>query len=138
MPEFNVRGTAARRFHDRPRARPFMIEKRRLPRKRPDVALQVTDAMTGEVVGRLGNLSLEGMMLMASTPIVEDALYQFVFHLPDSHGQLRPIEVGAHELWTEPATVRDQSWVGFRFIDIGADDTRTLRDWLAHLEEFTR
>lgn len=138
MPVPNTLGVPLRRLHDRHRGRPFVIEKRRLPRKRPDVALQVTDAMTGEVVGRLGNLSLEGMMLLASVPIADDALYQFVFHLPDSHGQLRPIEVGAHELWTEPATVRGQSWVGFRFIDIGADDTRTLREWLVHLEEFTR
>ena len=113
-----------------------MIEKRRLPRKRPDVPLQVTDAMTGEVVGRLGNLSTNGMMLVAHGAIVEDGLYQFLFHLPDSHGRLHPIEVGVHESWTEAASVRDQTWAGFRFIDISADDERMLREWLAHAEDF--
>lgn len=107
-----------------------MIEKRRLPRKRPSVPLQVTDAMTGKVVGRLGNLSLEGMMLLADVAIVDDALYQFAFQLPDVHGRLHPLEVGVHELWSEPGSVRDRYWAGFRFIDLGDEDERVLRDWL--------
>lgn len=106
------------------------IEKRRGPRKRPDVVLQVSDAMTGEVVGQLGNISLEGMMLVASAPITDDALYQFVFHLPDAHGRLHPIEVGAHELWSERTSMQGRSWAGFRFIDISPADLRVLRDWM--------
>jgi hypothetical protein len=113
-----------------------VIEKRRLPRKRPDVALQVTDAMTGEIVGRLGNVSMDGMMLVAHGPIVEDGLYQFLFHLPDAHGRLHPIEVGVHESWIEAASTRDQVWAGFRFIDISADDERLLREWLMHADDF--
>lgn len=115
-----------------------MIEKRRGPRKRPDVALQVSDAMTGEVVGQLGNISLEGMMLMASAPIVDDALYQFVFHLPDVHGRLRPIEVGAHELWSERANMRGRTWAGFRFIDIGTEDLTVLREWMLRADDSAR
>lgn len=113
-----------------------MNEKRRLPRKRPDVSLQVTDAMTGEIIGRLGNLSKEGMMVVARSPIVEDGLYQFVFHLPDAHGRLHPIEVGAHELWSDPSNIRGQTWVGFRFIDTSPDNERVLQDWLMHAEDF--
>ena len=113
-----------------------MNEKRRLPRKRPDVPLQVVDSMTGEVVGRLGNLSLEGMMLIAQRPLAEDALFQFLFHLPDSHGRLHPFEVGVHEQWTDGGSVRGQTWAGFRFIDMAADDERILRDWLMHADDF--
>ncbi|HEU4664330.1 MAG TPA: PilZ domain-containing protein [Dokdonella sp.] len=113
-----------------------MNEKRRLPRKRPDVALHVTDTMTGEVVGHLGNLSMEGMLLLAQRPIADDALYQFSFHLPDAHGRLYPIEVGVHEQWSAPGTMRGQSWVGFRFIDIAPDDATVLRDWLMHAQDF--
>jgi hypothetical protein len=112
-----------------------MNEKRRLPRKRPEVALQVTDTMSGNVVGRLGNLSREGMLLVAHAPIVEDGLYQFAFNLPDSSGRLHPIEVGVHESWSETSSVRDQTWVGFRFIDMSAEDERVLCDWLMHAED---
>ncbi len=40
-----------------------VIEHRRSPRKPPGVIIQVTNVMTGEVIGRLGNISAEGMML---------------------------------------------------------------------------
>lgn len=113
-----------------------MNDKRRLARKQPDVALRVTDAMSGDVVGHLGNLSMDGMMLVAQSPIGEDALYQFVFHLPDPHGRLHPIEVGVHQLWNGPPTVNGQAWVGFRFIDIAADDEKMLAEWLMHAEDF--
>jgi hypothetical protein len=108
-----------------------MIERRRAPRRQPDVALQVRDAMTGEVVGHVGNLSLSGLMLVAQAPIADDGLYQLMFHLPDPHGRLHAIEVGAHELWSEASSIRGHHWVGFRFIDIAPDAERMLRDWLA-------
>jgi hypothetical protein len=107
-----------------------VIEHRRSPRKPPGVIIQVTNTLTGEVFGRLGNISAEGMMLVASRPVVDDALYQLLFHLPDEHGRLHPIEVGVHEQWSEEANVPGQHWVGFRFIDIAPADAAVLRDWL--------
>jgi hypothetical protein len=107
-----------------------MIEHRRSPRKPPGVIIQVTNTLTGDVIGRLGNISAEGMMLVASRPVVEDALYQLQFNLPDEHGRLHPIEVGVHEQWTENANVPGQQWVGFRIIDIAPTDGAVLRDWL--------
>lgn len=116
----------------------MIVEKRRGPRRRPDTILHVRDAMTGELVGQLGNVSLEGMMLVASEPILDDALYQFAFHLPDAHGHLQPIEVGAHEQWSLPSNMRGFVWAGFRFIDIGADDLGILRDWLMRRNDAAR
>lgn len=107
-----------------------MIERRRTPRRQPSVALQVRDAMNGEIVGRIGNLSQSGMMLVAQVPFVDDALYQLSFQLPDTHGRLHPVEVGAHELWSEASSIRGHHWVGLRFIDIAPDAERMLRDWL--------
>lgn len=107
-----------------------MIEHRRSPRKPPGVIIQVTNTLTGDVVGRLGNISAEGMMLVANKPVIDDALYQLQFHLPDEHGRLHPIEVGVHEQWSEEASVPGQHWVGFRFIDIAPGDGVVLRDWL--------
>lgn len=113
-----------------------MNDKRRLPRKRPDMPLQVTDMMTGDVVGRLGNVSLEGMMLIAQKPIQSDALYQFSFHLPDAHGRLHPVEVGVHEQWSDSGSMHGHAWIGFHFIDISPDDDALLRGWLMHASDF--
>jgi hypothetical protein len=107
-----------------------VIEHRRSPRKPPGVAIHVVNTLTGESVGRLGNVSAEGLMLIANRAIVEDALYQLQFNLPDEHGRLHPIEVGVHEQWTEEANVPGQSWVGFRIIDIAPGDGSMLREWL--------
>ena len=112
-----------------------MIEHRRSPRKPPGVIIQVTNTLTGEVIGRLGNISAEGMMLIGNTSVVDDALYQLQFHLPDEHGRLHPIEVGVHEQWSEEASVPGQQWVGFRFIDIGPEDAVVLRNWLNGAEQ---
>lgn len=107
-----------------------MNDKRRLPRKRPGVPLQVTDTMTGMVIGHLGDASLEGMLLVADTPITESALYQVVFHLPDSHGRLFRVEAGIHESWSEQGRTAGRTWAGFRFIDIDPDGEAALRAWL--------
>jgi len=102
-----------------------VIEHRRSPRKPPGVIIQVTNTLTGDVIGRLGNISAEGLMLVANRPVVDDAPY-----LPDEYGRLHPVEVGVHEQWSEEANVPGQHWVGFRIIDIAPSDGVVLRDWL--------
>lgn len=91
--------------------------------------------MTGEVIGRLGNVSAEGLMLVSNRPLVEDGLYQLQFNLPDEHGRLHPIEAGVHEQWSEEANVPGQHWIGFRIIDIAPADAAVLRDWLNGSEQ---
>lgn len=94
----------------------------------PDT-IQVVDTMTGVVVGRLGNLSESGMMLIASVPLADDALYQLRFN-PDGVSGHRAIEVGAHLLWQDDASAPGQTWVGFRFIKVFDDHAQPLRHWL--------
>ncbi|HET6545499.1 MAG TPA: PilZ domain-containing protein [Rhodanobacteraceae bacterium] len=109
---------------------PQSTESRRAPRKRAGAAIKVTNTITEQVMGRLGNLSAEGMLLVANQPIAENALFQFRFDLPATRGRADSIEVGVHEQWAEPASVPGQYWVGFRFIDIGAEDFAVLSRWL--------
>lgn len=105
-------------------------EQRRSRRKYVDGVVQVTNAMTGVVMGRVGNLSADGMMMIANAPVKDDALFQVVFHLPDEHGRPTPIEVGLHEQWTEPAAAPGQYWAGFRIIDIAPRDQGLLKAWI--------
>lgn len=107
-----------------------MNEHRRKPRRNLDHAVEIMDVMTESVVGRVGNLSETGMLMQAAQTLVEDALYQFRFALVDKDGGRHSFEIGVHHLWAEPAATPGQSWVGFRFIDISADDTLRLREWV--------
>jgi len=108
-----------------------MTEQRRSPRKRPLQALHVTNAITGEIIGQVGNLSRDGMLLIANRALADDALFQFTFSLPGRAGaSARRLEIGVHEQWHEPATIPGQFWTGFRIIDIDAADKLALAAWL--------
>jgi hypothetical protein len=107
-----------------------MNEFRRAKRRRAAESIAIEDTMTEQVIGRIGNLSETGMLALIDVPLTEDALYQVRFHLPDGRGGSRAIELGAHQLWSEPATVPGHAWVGFRFIATATDDLECLRSWV--------
>ena len=101
---------------------------RRVPRRKIAETIQVVDTMTDTVIGRLGNLSDTGMLVITSIPLVDDALYQLRFMLHDA-GSV-PIEVGVHVLWQETASASGQTWTGFRFITLLDSQMQQLRQWL--------
>lgn len=105
-------------------------EYRRVPRRKVAEMIQVIDTMTDTVIGKLGNLSETGMLVIASTTLVDDALYQlrFVLHHPTS--ATVPIEVGVHLLWQDSASAPGQTWTGFRFITMLDSQMLQLRQWL--------
>lgn len=105
-------------------------EFRRARRRRIYDTTMVTDAMTDSVVGRIGNLSETGMLLIASTPLLIDALYQFRFRLPVGLGLRSDYEVGAHLFWQDSASAPGQSWSGFRFIAVPPEQAEALRLWV--------
>ena len=105
-------------------------EFRRSRRRKVSDTTLVTDAMTDSVVGHIGNLSETGMLLIANTPLLIDALYQFRFHLPVGHGRESEYEVGAHLLWQDNASAPGQAWSGFRFIAVPPEQAESLREWI--------
>lgn len=106
-------------------------EYRRAKRKRAQETIEVTDTMTEQVVGRIGNVSESGMMMLATVHLMDDALFQLRFNLPDgSNARGRSIEIGSHQLWSDAANVPGQFWAGFRFIDMSAEDAAQLRAWI--------
>lgn len=105
-------------------------EFRRKPRRNPAEPILVIDAMTGASVGRIGNLSETGMLLIATEPMADDALYQFQFRLPGQDGADASYEVGAHLLWRDEQSAPGMTWTGFRFIAIPEAQAERLRAWI--------
>lgn len=109
-----------------------MNEYRRAKRRKADKGIEVLDTMAEKVVGHLSDLSESGMLLNAHQAMNSDALYQFRFRLPDPRGgAAHAVEVGAHELWNDPAAAPGQIWTGFRFIDMSPQDLVFIRKWVA-------
>ena len=108
--------------------------RRRQPRRAVPGRVDVHDVILEEIIGQLGNLSESGMLLIASAPLVEDALYQLRFHL-GARGMGAPVNVGVHLLWSVDANTPGQSWCGFRFLTISDDQRGHIRDWVRAGEE---
>lgn len=104
---------------------------RRAARKNISDLIPVENAINEKMLGRIGNLSLNGLMLICSERLHTDAIYQIRFALPDGHdGEAMPMEVGVHEQWTEQTIGPGQFWSGMRIIDISAEDEARLTQWL--------
>jgi hypothetical protein len=106
------------------------IENRRSRRKRVRDGIEVRNALSGEVVGFVGNLSIDGMLLIANRQLADNALFQFAFELPTDSEPPRRFEIGVNEQWGEPASIPGQYWYGFRIIDIAPDDRQALAAWI--------
>ena len=109
-------------------------ESRRAHRRNVHETVTVTDTMTDQAVGRLGNLSESGMLLVANVPLVESALYQLRFEIPDGNGRPVAIDVGAHLIWVGNANTPGQSWAGLRFLTLEEGKLAVLRQWVARPE----
>lgn len=106
-------------------------EQRRARRKRADFTAVVTDAITGEAFGQLGNLSATGMLLISRKTPRSEAIYQLRLPLPGLGSGMQHIEVGVQEQWHEQAATPGQVWAGYRIIAISAEDNARLDAWLA-------
>lgn len=105
-------------------------EFRRAPRRTVDAPVQVVDCMTGEVMGRLGNVSETGMLLFSRGAGVEEGLFQVRFGLRLSGAQEHLFHVGVQQLWSEAHPASGNHWTGYRFIDIAPEDLELLRDYV--------
>ncbi len=107
---------------------------RRAERKRASTAAIVTDVISGQAMGHLGNLSSSGMLLIGPRTPRSEALYQVSVALPATdHAPSTPppsIEVGIQEQWHEPAA-SGQIWAGYRIVAISENDVAQLERWLA-------
>ncbi|MEP7184585.1 MAG: PilZ domain-containing protein [Rhodanobacter sp.] len=106
---------------------------RRAERKRTTNAL-VTDVISGQPMGHLGNLSSTGMLLIGSEAPHGEAVYQVSFSLPGAGRMLtesHSIEIGIQEQWHESAASSGQIWAGYRIVALTDVDAMRLEAWLA-------
>jgi hypothetical protein len=108
-----------------------MVEHRQSVRKPPDRPIEVLDVITGRPIGRVGNLSVDGMLLISQRALPANALFQLSFNLPSLNGSsARPIDIGVNEQWGERAAAPGQFWTGFHIIDISPEDQDRLNAWV--------
>ena len=112
---------------------PDPSNRRRSAREAPGAVVTVADALTGERMGQVGDLSAEGLMLITQYHIEPGALFQMEFKLADLGEQEHNFNVGALCLWCSAAQTHSTFWAGFEIMDISEQDAATLRDMVVHL-----
>lgn len=110
------------------------IDQRRALRKRANFTAVVTNVITGEPIGHLGNLSANGMLLISTRPPRSEAIYQVSLSLPGLGSTPQSIEVGIQEQWNEAAATPGQVWAGYRIVAIDDADAALLDAWLEQPE----
>lgn len=105
-----------------------MNEKRQSPRKIANEVLEVSDQITGSKMGKVVNISAEGLMLLSSDMIDTGTVYQLDMKLPRLIKNHSTISFGAEAVWCQEAAQPDSYWTGFRMIDISEENVLAIDD----------
>jgi c-di-GMP-binding flagellar brake protein YcgR len=105
---------------------------RRTTRHAPPDPVAVVDAMSGDLLGFVMDLSAGGMKLMAIEPLVEDALYQVQFELQLADTRHASIEAGMQVVSQRRG--EHGAIVGLRFIHLQGPQAQQLGAWLRLME----
>jgi hypothetical protein len=101
-------------------------EKRKVPRKIANEILEVSDQHTNTYLGKVVNISAEGLMLLSSEPFAPASIYQLDLKLPRLIKNHSKISFGAEAVWSSPAAQPGSHWTGFRIIDASEEDVMTI------------
>ena len=113
-----------------------MQEKRKSPRKIANEDLEVYDQITGDQVGKVVNISAEGLMLLSHEPFSIGSVYPFDLKLPNLIKKHSKISFGAEAVWSTEAAQPDNYWTGFRVIDISEENVLTIDELILDWHDF--
>ena len=105
--------------------------KRRATRKRANFTCEVIDVISDQVIGHLGDLSINGLMLIGSRRPENGAILQLRLPLYGVEARPHEVEIGVQAMWHRGAANPGQIWAGYRIIAISDAHATTLRTWLA-------
>ena len=89
--------------------------------------IHVINTQTGETLGQLVNVSEEGFMLLGTSAVIEDNIFQLALEFENDTSNTGPIQIGAESLWCHASSDQSQYWSGFYIIDISDEDLERVR-----------
>jgi hypothetical protein len=110
-----------------------LSNKQRAERKPSPEVIIVINALSGASLGRIGNLSDGGAMIITNQPIPEGSVIQIQFLLRDSARCPRRIEAGIQCLWSAQAQSDRGYWNGCQFVAMGEVEEQLISNWLVAL-----
>ncbi|MBM7061500.1 PilZ domain-containing protein [Pseudomonas sp. UL073] len=110
-----------------------MDDRRQHSRQNTELQLEVFDLNSGQRLGRVVDLSIDGFMLFSDTPVDVDSVIECrLVPAPPLDG-LEEVKLGADCLWSRPGADDGHCWAGFHIIDLAEDQAAHLDNLLRHL-----
>jgi len=98
------------------------MEHRTKKRKHVFLYLDVYDQETGQLLGHLGDISNEGLMIIANQPLPLSTMRQVRVKLPKGEFTKSFIDLEVQTRWTAPDVNPDLHCIGCLFMDISPED----------------
>ncbi len=89
-------------------------DRRSFPRQELQYLLNVDSQVTGRKFGRIVDVSLEGIRVIADAPVKREQVYELSFHLPPSVYGDDEIHFSVRSIWTRPGPTKGSSLSGFK------------------------
>jgi c-di-GMP-binding flagellar brake protein YcgR len=105
-----------------------MEDYRHRPRKNTPHLVRVINEDTGKTVGRVVDITADGMMLVTKHKIVSGKLYNFRIVLPVMVHHRSDVSLEARCIWTTPDANSEFSKCGFKFINLAGEEGFLLED----------
>ena len=97
-------------------------EKRKLERYPIEEALEVFDVHSERQLGRVVDITLEGLMITSENPIIVNRIFQLLIPLPAPLEGCNEIRLGVESLWSRESDDGSRYWTGFYVICISDRD----------------
>ncbi|MBN1983852.1 MAG: PilZ domain-containing protein [Chitinivibrionales bacterium] len=103
-----------------------MNEKRKLFRRKIIYYLKIRDRESGEIIGYLGDITAEGLMMVSQEAITIDRFFFLEIELPADIFGKKQIEVEAKCMWSKPDRNPSFFASGFQFFHIKSPEVETI------------
>ena len=98
------------------------LEKRQSPRKHIGYYTRVFDAVSGDQLGNLGDVTTTGFMLIGNQRIEVPKTYKIKIELSSDISRKGSLEILATSLWTRPDIDPSLQNTGFKIAKISTED----------------
>lgn len=105
-----------------------MAKPRNRPRKNTPHPVKVLDQASGQVLGRVVDITADGLMLVSANHLEPGKQFQLRIVLPQMTDGKMDVSVQAEVIWSRQDTNPSFFKIGFRFINLPGNDGFLLED----------
>ncbi|MBT8139940.1 MAG: PilZ domain-containing protein [Gammaproteobacteria bacterium] len=106
-------------------------ETRRAKRHELNQPIPVRDTLSGDTLGTLANITIEGMLLVSNKPLDANRIYQVELVFPAEISGMSSVCVGIDCLWVNQAQAQEMNWAGCEIIDADPDSIEVIEQLIA-------